>query len=82
MSSDPRVQIPPGVSMTILGYFKRCQNRSSLFGARSFPLDLVVEHCAIGLRRVPPKVLFVPLRLRARVVARARCTSMTTPAIA
>jgi hypothetical protein len=43
MPSDPRVHIPLGVFVTLLGYLRRCKNRSSLFGARSLALDLLVE---------------------------------------
>ena len=38
--------------------------------------------CAIGLRRVPPKVLIVPRPFPAKAVPKARCTSITTPTIA
>ena len=38
--------------------------------------------CAIGLRRVPPRVLIVPRPFPAKAVAKARWTSITMPTIA
>ena len=77
-----RRQVPPGVSMTMVGYFRRCHGRSSFARGGSLVLDLLVERFAIGLRRVPPSVLIVPRPFPAKAVPKARCTSITTPTIA
>ena len=77
-----RRQVPLGVSMTMMGYFRRCHGRSSFVRGGSLVLDLLVERCAIGLRRVPPSVLIVPRPFPAKAVPKARCTSITTPTIA
>ena len=77
-----RRQVPLGVSMTMMGYFRRCHGRSSFAHGGSLVLDLLVERSAIGLRRVPPSVLIVPRPFPAKAVPKARCTSITTPTIA
>jgi hypothetical protein len=79
----PEVASPPGSILDDVGVFSNDVGVPHPSCAQDLARSFCsLSACAIGLRRVPPRVLIVPRPFPAKAVPKAKCTSITTPTIA